>query len=202
MFEFNNDKIIIPDQKLQQSLQSWIIYVPELKNLCLEHIIIIDNEKIPHLINENINNEYYIEIPPEIIYSDPSSMFWLHPDLNYIINNYSELVYSWKDLCDVFVNFCTTNKKHCVRKDDNIFMINPNSELSKFFKFKYFHQDQIEEILKQVTKYLGKTNSLKFCCSNLTFKNLRNKNDAFKFIDLIINNYNKYIPSMSSFIYL
>jgi hypothetical protein len=54
-------------------------------------VIPVTNEKSIELLNEKIYNEMYINVPDDIIYSDPSSIFWLHPDINSIITKNQKL---------------------------------------------------------------------------------------------------------------
>lgn len=194
MIEIGNADIILPDIKLRECFKSWTIYIPELFQHCCEHVMFVSNEKSSELLNESIINEFYVEPPENIIYSDPSSLFWLHPDVNIYINNCQKIVYSWNELLGIFLDFCTTNNEHLTRKDDAIFFINNTSPLRNIFRFQYFHQNQIENILKQITKFLGKSNTVEQCCSQLIFSGI--EQSTFKFIDLAINNFNKLLPSI------
>ena len=142
-----------------------------------------------------------MKTPTDIIYHDLSSMFWLHPTVNYIMNDNKKPMYSWTELNTLFLDFCTTNKKHFTRCDDSSFFINSSSELASLFKFNFFHHNQIEDILKQITKYLGKTNTFKNSCKFINsdfFQNI--DNHVFKYVDLYINNYNDCLPYMNSYV--
>jgi hypothetical protein len=198
MQEYYNENIIIPDIFLQQCFQSSILYKPDILEYCLEHIYLVSNEQTVKLMNQSIHNELFIDIPEDIIYNDPSSLFWLHPDINRILTKNKKIVFSWQELYSLFLDFITTNNIHFIRKEDMIFNINENSELSKIFNFKYFHKNQIEDMLKQITKFLGKSNTVEHCCKQLPFKNLQIDKTVFSFIDLNINNYNRLLPTINS----
>jgi hypothetical protein len=192
MFEQGNDNIIIPDIELQQCFQTDIIYTPDILEYCKKHVNPVSNDKSIQLINQSINNELYVNVPENIIYNDPSSLFWLHPDINKFLTCNKQIVFSWKELNDIFFDFITSNNNYFYRKDESIFYINENSEINNIFKFKYFHKDQIEIILKKITKFLGKSNTIEHCCNNIEIRNT-NK-EIFLFIDTYINNYNKLLP--------
>jgi hypothetical protein len=202
MIEYYNENIIIPDIQLQQCFNSCILYKPDIFEYCLEHIYPVSNDETIKLMNKSIHDELFIDIPEDIIYNDPSSVFWLHPDINKILTKNDTVVFSWKKLYNLFLDFISTNNSHIKRKEDMIFFINETSELSDIFKFQYFHQDQIEDILKQVTKFLGKSKTIENCCKKLSFNNINIDRHIFSFIDLNINNYNKLLPSIISSIEL
>jgi hypothetical protein len=69
------------------------------------------------------------------------------------------------------------------------------------YNFKYFHITQIEHILKNITKFLGRQNGIFQACSylkyNYVFSNINSNGkytNLFTFIDDIINNNNAYLP--------
>jgi hypothetical protein len=195
---YNENIIVLSDIRLQHCFQSSILYKPNILGYCLPHIDLIANEQTATLMKRMIHNELYVDIPEELIYRDPSSLFWLHPDVNRIITDNKKIVFSWKELNLLFLDFITTNNTHFLRKEDMIFYINENSILSEIFNFKFFHKNQIEDILKQLTRFLGKSNNIKNCCEKLSFKNLKIDEKSFSFIDKNINNYNKLLPSIIS----
>jgi hypothetical protein len=206
MFEPGNSNIIIPDRELQQCFDTWVIYTPDIYNYCINHIIPAPIAIASKLTKECFVNNFYVETPRNIIFNDPSSLFWLHPEINGIINltKPHKIAYSWSELKELFLDFCTTDTYHFTRLDESIIVINSSSELASLFSFKFFKIDQVDAILKGITKFLGKKNTLEKCCKHLTFINPHNvdneyNNKIFKFIDLAINNYNSmlpYVPSM------
>jgi hypothetical protein len=195
MFEQGNENIIIPDMELQQCFQTHILYAPDLLEYCKNQVIPVSNDKSIQLLNQSIHNELYVNVPENIIYNDPSSLFWLHPDINKFMTYNKKIVFTWKELNDLFFEFITSNNIYFYRKNETIFYINENTEISDVFKFKYFHIDQIENILKQITKFLGKSNTIEQCCKNIKFSNA-NK-EIFMFIDTYINNFNKLLPNVA-----
>jgi hypothetical protein len=202
MMEPGNKEIIIPDRKLRNCLNVSVIYMPDLLSYCQSHVDIV-NEKIQNeLQNEAIMQEICVEPPEQILYRDTSSVFWLHPNVNYIINNNQKMTYSWNELKKSFETFLKTNTQHITQIDDSIFQIQEDSLLSSLFKFKIFHVQQIDKVLKNITKFLGKTTTLDQYCSKFKCE-LTDKN-FYTMLDLTVNNSycNKMIPFIDTYISL
>jgi hypothetical protein len=200
MFEPGNNKIIVLDKTLQLCFKAWTVYVPDILKYCSDHVLPVSKEQANYLQNESVHNEFFVNAPENIIYNDPACLFWLHPDLNSILNNSAQIIYTWKEINILFLDFCSSNNQHFSRKDDSIFVLNPTSELSHLFKFKHFHQDQIHDILTNVTKFLGKSKTLEFSCPHLKFDFQNINKKTFKFIDLVMNNYNRFLPAVMSYV--
>lgn len=195
MIDLGNSQIIILDQKLQECFKLWVLFIPDLFLLCQDHVNIVSADQNRILQNMSITQEMCIEVPDNIIFNDPSSQFWLNPDINAIINfnNPSiKVTYSWAELNALFLNFCTTNKEHFTRIQESIIQVNYSSPLAKILPFKFFNTSQIEEILKKSTLFLGKSNTLKNVCPklHLTIDNFQ----CFNTLDYSINVLNKYLP--------
>lgn len=194
-----NDNIVIPNKKLQECLQTWFIYMPDLLVYCENQINILPPESILclKLQTDSILSDICFKAPKNIIYNDPSSLFWLHPDINTLINNNKKIVYSWKELQDIFLNFCLSSFDYVSGvSGKNIFFFKSSSILTNIFKFKFFHQNQIEDILKSVTKFLGQTKTLEQCC--LGSEKIIVKKSPMTLINVAINNCNKYLPPFYS----
>ncbi len=150
LMDQGNSQLIILDHELQECFKSRVLYVPELITECLEHICFVSSELRVTLQNNAILHDICIETPENIIFNDPSSQFWLHPEINSIINsNSSKITYSWKELNEMFLDFCTTDNNHFIRISDSIIQINSTSIMSKICPFKYFHLLQIEEFFEK-----------------------------------------------------
>jgi hypothetical protein len=155
-----------------------------------------------------MTENFYIESPMDIIYKDPSSVFWLPPFLDFAINKSTGNVYSWNRLLFIFTEFCLNNTDFFTRHSDSIISINENTFLTSLFGFKYFHLSQIETILKKAAKFLGRKNSIiqncHFIRHNPSFNvtSAKNHPNVFTFIDDIINNNNSLMPSVSSGLYI
>lgn len=197
MFEPGNSSIIVPDSALQKCFKTWIIYTPDLFKHCTEHVTSAPTDKRDELLRGAIADHFFVETPTEIVFKDPSSLFWLHPEINCIMNKNQTIVYSWETLNTLFLDFCTTNTNHFTRLNDSIISINPLSDLGTIFKFKFFDKNQISTILKSITRFLGKTNTLEHCCKHLKFTNV--SPHVFTFIDLSMNNYNSFLPHIPSY---
>ena len=197
-----NSDIIELNDELQIVFDSWVIYLPNLlQEHLMSHIVIAPLEISIQLTNENIANNLYIESPYDILYKDPSSVFWINPIVDFLINKSTGNIYSWKQILNTFTDFCTSNNEFFTRHSDYIISVNENTPLTKLFHFQYFHITQIETILRQITKFLGRQNGIFQSCAYLTYNYLFHTvnstskyTNVFTFIDDIINNNNAYLP--------
>jgi hypothetical protein len=205
MIDPGNSNVIIPDQKLFECFNTWNVYKRDLYKHCFPHMTIVKDKKTD-LKHENIYSDFYLDSPLDIIYNDPSSLFWIHPTLNYILCNNQKLSYSWKELYDLFSEFISKPNLHIEQKEESIFYINEKSILKNIFKFNQFHVTQISDILKQSTKFLGKTNTLLSLCNTLHFDHIEHEFSNFKtlilFLEVIIVNNNNLLPYVESYIAL
>ena len=185
-----NNSLIIPDPNLQKCFPAWMILKKDIPLLCLEHVDIAPPSVSVPLQNEHIANDFYVASPTEILYMDRTSQFWLHPVLNSLINQNKQIAYSWNELKFMLFDFCTTNSEHFTRVNENIICINTDSEFSHLFRFKYFHLDQIEDLLKETSCFLGRTNTLQklWRCKNFDVMSENDINYCCNFVDDIINN--------------
>ena len=197
-----NSDIIELDNDLQIVFDSWIIYVLNLmQEHLMPHIIEAPAEISQQLTDEHIMKNLVIESPYDILYKDPSSIFWFNPIVDFLISKSTGNTYSWPDMLNIFTDFCTNNKYFFTRHSDYIISVNDNTPLTHLFYFKYFHITQIEHILKNITKFLGRQNGIFQACSylkyNYVFSNINSNGkytNLFTFIDDIINNNNAYLP--------
>jgi hypothetical protein len=206
---FNSDVIVLMDEEQQKLFDSWYIFVPDIvKDHLMAHIVAAPDEIAKDLQNKHMTENFYVESPMDIIYKDPSSVFWIPPYIDFAINKSTGNVYSWNRLLFLFTEFCFNNTEYFTRHSNTIIGINENTLLTSVFSFKYFHLSQIETILKKVTKFLGRKNSMIQNCHFIRHTPLvnvtSNKNlpNVFTFIDDIINNNNCLMPSLSAGLYL
>jgi len=192
MKDSGNSNIIVLDEKLQECFMSWIVYKPDLLSLCRQHVNIVPIETSVKLQNDSIANEIFLKTPDNVIFNDPASTFWLHPEINAVINNRTQVVYTWKEINDLFIDFCTSNQKHFYRVHDDIFQINANSIFASIFQFKFFHLNQIEDMLKKVTFFLGKSDINKETCN--AFRTIVQNVNVFGQIDYFLNICTRYLP--------
>ena len=195
MIDLGNSQIIILDQKLQECFKLWVLFIPDLFLLCQDHVNIVPADQNKELQNMSIVQEMCIEVPENIIFHDPSSQFWLNPDINAIINfnNPSiKVTYSWAELNAMFLDFCTTNKEYFTRIQKSIFQVNSSLPLAKILPFKFLNTSQIKELLKKSTIFFGKSNTLKNVCPKLYLT--INSFQFFNTLDYSINVLNKYLP--------
>jgi len=189
MFIPGNQKLIYLNNELQNCFNCSFLFIEDLLVKCLPHVYALNKNDMLQLKHKAIHNNIFIEAPETIIYNDPSSCFWLNPDISFICN-FQNIIWTWNELYNKFYDYCTTNKEHFTCVDESFIFINENSALSEIFDFKYFHRDQIETILKNITRYLGKSQSVG---NYLHFKNNIRPN-VIKFIDYIVNNNSNLNP--------
>jgi hypothetical protein len=195
---------------MQIIFDNWVIYRPDIVETCLlPHIIEVSSEMSIQLKDDHMMKNFWIESSYDIIFKDPTSVFWCNPIVDFLINNSTGTVYSWPQLLNVFTDFCTNNKKFFTRHSDTIISINENTPLTLMFGFQYFHIAQIETILKCITKFLGRRHGIFKSCPALRYSYLFHSiasnspyNNVFTFIDDIINNNNAYIPGTGRYLYL
>jgi hypothetical protein len=199
MFVSGNNKLVKTDVKLQECFNTNVIYIPEFKNYCDDHITEVSNLfTLNKLQNKKIKKNIIFETSEDLIFNDFSSLFWIHPEINFAINQNRKLVYSWNELYQLFLDFCTTNKDYFIQKPDSIIYINPSSSFANIFKIQCFHRNQIEDVLKTISKYLGKTNTINQYCKH--FKTSVTDESVLSVLNIAINNYNKYVPIMITYV--
>lgn len=193
----NNTQLIICDDAWQSVFHKEIIYEPDLEAHLLYHVDIVPQDESISLQNSYIHQNLIITPPLEIIYNDPSSRFWLHPIVNYSLTNNTQLSFSWKNLLNIFTDFCFDDELYFKRKDEDFIEINPSTTISSIFDFDCFHVNQIEQILKRLTIYLGKYTALSDICPDLKseyvfydflYNDNSDYNDIFRFIENSVNN--------------
>jgi hypothetical protein len=197
-----NRNIIHLKGPMQKIFQTTLIYIPDLEKLLLSHVDNASNTIA--LKNEAMAKELWLPSPLDLLYSDESSVFWLHPVINFMLSRHSIITWSWKSLMELFTDFCTSNTVCFSRINESFISVNENTPLTHLFKFKVFHVDQIEELLKQVTKYLGRCTTIANACpflkmSSIPFVEL---NNVLTFIDDVITNNNDQVPSFTPHFYL
>ena len=205
----SNSNVIELNEEQQKVFDAYFIFVPDIMK---EHLLTQVNEA-PKEISESYRNmkmleDFYIDSPVDVIYKDPLSVFWINPEIDFALNGSTGNVYSWNRLLFIFTELCLNRHDLFTRHSDNILSINENTSLSALFQFKYFHLSQIETILKQATKFLGRKSGLIQSCPflkhNSTLFRLKSshKVNVFTFIDYIINHNNNLMPYFPFPLYL
>jgi hypothetical protein len=202
LYDPGNLDIIILNKELQSCFNAWCIFKPNLYSHCLPHVNLANNEKINEIRNHALSSEFYLDSPVDIIYNDTSSLFWVSPMLNLYIYNNKKIIYTWKELCTQFTQFVTNQHSDFSLLDNDIYCIKKNSILSQTLKFSHFHKSQIPYILKQFTKFLGKSTTLLTLCKNLKLHHVNSKDKISAFIENIILNNNALTPYVPSVVYL
>ena len=207
--QFSNNNVIVLDKELQLVFDSWFIFIPDIiKTNLLPHVVQAPMEIANDLQNEHMINNFYVETSYDIVYKDPSSVFWLNPVIDFAIHKSTGNVNQWNNLLFIFTEFCTNNKFFFTRHNDTIIGIRNNTTLTHLFDFKYFHISQIETILKKTSKFLGRKNDIIQNCSFLKDTQLFNKvstdkyTNVFTFIDYVINNNKDLLPPVTSALYI
>jgi hypothetical protein len=203
LYDRGNYDVLFLNDKLKLCFNTESVYTPDLYNLCLPHINVVNDSKTFTLKNELIKNELYVDSPLNLIYSDPSSKYWIprhfiHP---YICQD-KQIVFNWKELYSKFLKFITSPDNSITQIDNSMFCINDDSVLAKQFSFKYFHKNQIHDILKKMVKFLGKSNTILTLCPDLTFSYIDHNDPIVYWIEEIILKNNNLTPYVPSSIYL
>jgi len=199
LFGRGNYNVMQLNEELKQCFNTTSVYLPDLYSLCLSHVNVVNDSKSFLLKNELIKNELYVDSPLDIIYSDPSSKFWIpreiiHP---YVCDD-NQIIFTWKELCSKFTKIITSPESNITQMGNSLFFVNSNSCFAQLLNFKQFHKNQIPDILKKTTKFLGKSNSLLTLCSDLKFTHIRANDPVVYWIEELIlknNNVTPYIPS-------
>jgi hypothetical protein len=202
--EIGNNQIIILDNDLQILFNSWILHLPNLTNYFLAHVEMVPYDISLKLQNKHMGLDFFVKSPMNIIYNDPTSQFYLHPIVNFMMIKNKQITFNWEELLNFFINFCTSNSTLFTPLGEDFYGVNANSPLGYIFKFKYFHISQCEDILKSLTKFLGRTNSLKDVCNHLPFNDyfILPDGNVLTFIDDVINNNHNISPQFNRNIYL
>lgn len=200
MYAVGNNDIIVLDKDLQECFNTSCIFIPRLYFFCLTHVNIVKTKKCDELKNEMIKDDFFVEVPLNIIYNDPTSKFWI-PQKFITSYNYQrkKITYSWKDLNTLFVKHISKQENGIIQLNKSMFEIQSTCNFAKEFQFKFFHISQVPNILKQITKFLGKTNNLLTLCPTLKFKD---HDPVIFWIEEMINQHNHELPDIPSWIYL
>lgn len=201
MYSPGNSDIIVLDDDLSHCFGSEIIHKKDLYSLCLPYVTRVHSSKALSLKNATIANEFYVDPCTELVTQDPSSLFWMHPLFTPFIKGNRRPIYSWNELCALFLDFALNTPTQITKINETMFSINPDSDLTHHFKFTYFHQSQIPDILKEICRFLGKPSNLLTLCRDLKFSNLSPEDPVIHFIEDNIQN-NKMIPFIASSIYI
>ena len=202
LFDYGNSSLIILNETLRNVFDTDIIFRPNIKRFCLSHV-----ENVPYKKNLKLKNQYIAQhfknnfSTDNLLYSDPSSVFWLHPVVNNLLSKNHTFTYSWNNLVEQFMILCSTNTDHFTQLDCSIIEIKSTSPISEYFKTNYFHISQCESILKSLTKFLGRTNSIHAVCKQINF-NINKNEPVFDFIDNLINTSHTLSPTIDSYIYI
>jgi hypothetical protein len=205
----NSNVIVLMDEEQQMVFDSWYIFVPNIvKDHLLAHVVAAPADISNALQNKHMTDHFYINSPIDLIYKDPSSVFWLFPFVDFAMNQSTGNVYSWNKLLFMFTEFCLNNTNYFTRLSDSIISINENTCLTSLFDFTYFHLSQIDTILKRITKFLGRKNGIVQSChfikNNPLFNITSTKKhpNVFTFIDDVINNNNNLMHALPSGLYI
>jgi hypothetical protein len=203
MYAHGNNDVIILDEELQECFNTTSIYLPKLFSFCLCHVNIVNSNKCNQLKNELIKKELYINPPVNIILNDPTSKFWIPPQF---VSAYNEQKkknsYPWKELTRVFFKHISKIENGVTPLNNSMFQILSNCAFADNLSFTFFHADQVPVILKQITKFLGKSNTILTLCSDLHFCDISLHDTVIFWIEEMITKNYDAMPTQSSYVYL
>ncbi len=147
MYERGNYDVMFLNEDLKLCFNTTTVYLPELYNLCLPHINVVNDTKSFLLKNDLIREEFFINPPLDIIFNDPSSKFWIPRQLiNPFMCDDNQVIFTWKELCAKFLKFITSPHSSVIQMKNSMFFTNNDSIIAKRFNFKQFHKNQIPDI--------------------------------------------------------
>ena len=204
MYSYGNRDVILLDQELQECFNTTCIYLPKLISYCLCHVNVVDTPKCNQLKNEIIKNELYIDPPINLILNDPTSKFWIPKQFITAYNHHKKKsIYPWKELTGLFFKYISKHENGITQLGGSMFHIQPHCSFADKVQFKYFHTNQVPNILKQITKFLGKSNNLSTLCPDLYFCDVSPHDNVIFWIEEIITNHYDTLPiRSSSYVYL
>jgi len=204
LFAPGNSKIIVANQSLTNCFRTKLIYTPDLYQLCLPHVNVVSNAiKLKELKHNHVYNELYVNPATDIVYKDPAAKFWIPPYFNAIVCKNAKITYTWDELLNLFSTFIHTRNNHInpIHPNSLLFAINPHSVFTQDFQFKIFHTNQLDFILKSISKYLGKQSTVLSLCPKL--KSILDQNDSVVlWIESILFHNNRLMPIIPRISYL
>ena len=203
LYERGNYDVIFLNQEFKQCFDTASVYLPDLYDLCLPHVNVVTDAKSFILKNELIKNDFHVSSPLDIIYTDPSSIFWIPRHLiRPYISEDNQVIFTWKELCSTFLKFITSSDSSITQMENSMFFINDDSVFANHFNFKQFHKNQIPDILKKTVKFLGKSHTVLTLCSDLKFSYVTPLDPVVYWIEEMILKNNGLTPYTPSSIYL
>lgn len=171
LHEAGNSSILnLNNSPLETCFKDAVLYVPDLYKHCLPHVnIVTHGNTLENLKHTAVKKEFYVETPSTLLFKDTSAQFWVPNIYNQIICKNKKVSYSWSELYQLFYDFFSHSNEHLDQLNNSLCMIKSTSDLSNHFNFNFLHKDQITPLLKQITKYLGKTSNLRTLCPKLDF---------------------------------
>lgn len=203
MYDRGNYKVMTLNGALKNCFNTDTLYLPDLYKLCTPHVNTVNDAKTFLLKNDLIKRDLFIQPPLDLIYCDPSSQFWIPPELinPYICEN-RQSVFTWTDLHSKFLNFVSSPEDSSVRMDNSMFYIADDSIFANKFNFKQFHKNQIPDILKKVIRFLSKSNTILTICPDLKFSHICPHDPVVYWIEEMIMQHNPMTPYVPSYVYL
>ena len=189
----NTDIVHLVDTPFQSCFLTPIVYAPDLYQLCLPHVNIVDHyETLQDLKHKAVKHELSIESPATLLYLDPTAKFWIPPVFNQIVCQNKDISYSWTELCQLFITFFTTPNAHVKRINGSVYAIRPTSELADYLNFEHIDHNQIVILIKHLAKYLGKTSTMLTLCPKLTFTQCKQSDPVVYWLENTIATNNKH----------
>lgn len=185
MLSKNNPQIVILNKQFQDIFPDHLVFLPDLEKLLIPHIHICPQYLCRNVQSDMITEDLYITSPSDILYEDPTSLFWLQDDLNMLLNKKQKITYTWAEILTIFKNYIVTNKQTYLKgQDDNIIWLT-STPLYNFFPCTHLDLSQIETLLKEHTIFLGRETRLPQFCDHIKFRPLTIH--VWSWLDAMIN---------------
>lgn len=184
-----NSSLILLNNDLQEIFNTPLLYTPEINEYFATHIYRVNDRVESKLINTAIHKQLYVNFSFEnIIFNDSSSLFWLEPEFNEILNQHKKLTYTWNEILASFEKYIVDHA--CVPEDycnSSIITLSPQAKLLELLPCNVFDRSQINTILKQRTQFLGRKKSILTLCPFLNFSQLGCQNSTVIWLENMIN---------------
>lgn len=169
----DNPQIVILTKELQDIFHQSVLFLPELDQQLLSHVIHTLNNAGKNKSSELITQDLYVTIPGNILYEDKTSVFWMPEKLNMLLTTKRKISYFWHEILDSLKEYIIKHKETLfIYQDTNIICL-LNDPLYAIFEVERLHVAQLEQLLKNQCLFLGKTNTIINSCPELSLEKLK-----------------------------
>lgn len=185
MFAKNNQQIVILNKEFQGIFPDNLVFLPELHRLLYAHVEPCSEPLGISTQSAVITEELDIMVPSDILYQDPSSLFWIPDNLNLLLNDRQKLAYTWIEILNLFKSYIAANLKTYMKNSEFISLT--STPLYEFFPCTHIHPSQVETLLKEHAVFIGRKTYLPNICPQMKFRKAALVKDTLLWLEEIIN---------------